>query len=362
MTLDLKPPSPVKTHVQDVSLKDKLTSRWNWLHHLTRAYDQYNNQFGPYFAAGMTFRIFMALFPLVMVAFGIAGALLQGHADVMQTIQNNIASWLSKNTHIEQIQSIMNNIVARSHTVGIFGGIAALWGGIGFISGLREALTNQWGADKIQQNFFIRKLQDFLVLMGMYIILTLIVGVFVVYTVAQDNLWGTISHRYHILTAPIYVHLLRALSLVVRYILIFFMWTYVIAKLPRIQLPFRYAWKSGLLMTFMFAVLLRVFTFLIMTLENNPVLGVAVSVFALMTFFNWTSRLLLYSTAWAATSEENQPFNNFPKAPAGVVIQPCIESASPARTSTRVMLGSIMLGSILTFLGLRKTRKRPDMK
>ena len=51
-----------------------------WLDHLVRAAGRYQSQRGDYYAAGITYFTVLSLFPLLMVAFAVAGFVLAGNA------------------------------------------------------------------------------------------------------------------------------------------------------------------------------------------------------------------------------------------------------------------------------------------
>jgi membrane protein len=58
---------------------ERQIQRRPWLDHLVRAGGRYQRQRGDYYAAGITYFTVLSLFPLLMVAFAVAGFVLSSH-------------------------------------------------------------------------------------------------------------------------------------------------------------------------------------------------------------------------------------------------------------------------------------------
>ena len=61
-----------------------------WLDHLVRAAGRFQEQKGDYYAAGITYFSVLALIPIMMVAFAVAGFVLAGHPEYLESIQEQI--------------------------------------------------------------------------------------------------------------------------------------------------------------------------------------------------------------------------------------------------------------------------------
>src|SRR6476646_4426285 len=71
------------------ALERRIQSR-PWLDHLIRAGGNYQRQRGDYYAAGITYFTVLSLFPLLMVAFAIAGSVLSGDPEMLTELRNKI--------------------------------------------------------------------------------------------------------------------------------------------------------------------------------------------------------------------------------------------------------------------------------
>ena len=72
--------------------------KWPWLDHTVRAAQRYQAQNGDYYAAGMTYFSVLALFPLLMVAFAVAGFVLVGHPEWLNSISTQVTESIPGST------------------------------------------------------------------------------------------------------------------------------------------------------------------------------------------------------------------------------------------------------------------------
>ena len=76
-------------------LVDRLRARYAWFDHVMRAQERYRDSKGDFFAAGITYFTVFALFPLLMVAFAIAGFVLSRQPDLLADIDDKIKQTVS---------------------------------------------------------------------------------------------------------------------------------------------------------------------------------------------------------------------------------------------------------------------------
>ena len=65
---------------------DRLRTKYRWLDDAMRAQERYRDSKGDFYAAGITYFTIFALFPLLMVAFAIAGFILASQPDLLAEI------------------------------------------------------------------------------------------------------------------------------------------------------------------------------------------------------------------------------------------------------------------------------------
>ena len=109
-----------------------------------RAQERYQDSKGDFYAAGITYFTIFALFPLLMVAFAIAGFVLARQPDLLAEITRRIKSTVSGDLG-QQLVELMDSAIESRTSVGIIGLATAAWAGLGWMANLREALSQMWG-------------------------------------------------------------------------------------------------------------------------------------------------------------------------------------------------------------------------
>jgi membrane protein len=98
---------------------------------------------------------------------------------------------------------------------------------------------------------------------------------------------------------------LRVASLMVSILITWLLFTWVIARLPREPVGFRSAIRAGLLAAVAFEIFKQVASIYLRSVVTGPAGATFGPVLGLMVFAYITSRLILFATAWAATSPES---------------------------------------------------------
>ena len=122
---------------------EQLRARYRWLDHLVRAGARYTDHHGDHYAAAITFFSILSLVPLLMIAFAVAGYVLFFNPNLLNEIRDAINAALPPNL-ADTINPIIDQAIAQRNTVAAFGLLTALYSGIGWMTNLREALSEQW--------------------------------------------------------------------------------------------------------------------------------------------------------------------------------------------------------------------------
>jgi membrane protein len=128
----------------------------------------------------------------------------------------------------------------------------------------------------------------------------------------------------------------------------------MIARLPRESISFRSSVRAGLIAAVAFEVFKLVASIYLRSVLTGPAGATFGPVLGLMVFAYITARLVLFSTAWAATTPENMQEDPIP-APGPAVIRNRIitrPGLRPWETAAAVAVG--MLGAV----GLSRFRRR----
>jgi membrane protein len=98
---------------------------------------------------------------------------------------------------------------------------------------------------------------------------------------------------------------LRAVSLVLSLLVSWLLFTWIIARLPRESVSFRSSLRAGLLAAVAFEIFKQIASVYLKSVLTGPAGATFGPVLGLMVFAYITARLILFSTAWAATSPDS---------------------------------------------------------
>jgi membrane protein len=330
----------------------RLRARFGWFDHVMRAQGRYQATKGDFFAAGITYFTIFALFPLTMVGFAAGGFVLATRPALLAEIEDRIKSSVSGDLG-QQLITLMDSAIASRTSVGIIGLATAAWAGLGWMANLREALTEMWAEQRGETAGFVRtKLSDLVALISTFLAFTLTIALTALGnpTVMTKVLGWIGIHDVHALGG-----VLRAASLVVSLGISWLLFTWIIARLPRESVSFASSMRAGLLAAVGFEVFKQVASIYLKSVLHGPAGATFGPVLGLMVFAYVTSRLILFATAWAATSSESMAI-----APVGAPDPAQFIARVQVRDGlgTRGTLAAVAMGAVGA-LGLSRLARRP---
>ncbi|WP_240519239.1 inner membrane protein YhjD [Amycolatopsis antarctica] len=319
--------------------------KYPWLDHVVRANDAFTERYGNHYAAAITYFSVLALFPLLMVGFSVAGFILMDNENALNQLKDGITS-----SAPEGLGDFLNQIVTAALDskagIGVFGLVLALYSGIGWMTNLRDALTAQWGQQKQQLPLVSTTLKDLLALAGLGAALIVSfgltaigggVGKFLLELVGLENQgWAVFLLRVATILLSLAANVLV------------FMW--VIARLPRQKVSLRSAVHGAVIAAIGFEVLKQVATVYLASVASSPSGALFGPIIGLLVFSNLVSRFLLFVTAWTATSKENVVAVVPPPAPA--IIRPRVQVQRGMGLGATA--GVFGVGAVLGWLGRRR--------
>jgi membrane protein len=301
---------------------DRLRTRYGWFDHVMRAQGRYQDSKGDFYAAGITYFTIFALFPLLMVGFAAAGFVLAGNPELLAEITAQIKSKVSGDLG-DQLVDLMDSAIKSRTSVGIIGLGTAAWAGLGWMANLREALSQMWGLMRHEPPGFVRaKLSDLLAIVGLF---AAIVVTIAMTALGSSDLMKRVLEWLGLQDVPGVSIALRVASLLVSVLISWLLFTWVIARLPRESVSFRSSVRAALIAAVGFEVFKQLGSIYLRSVVTGPAGATFGPVLGLMVFAYITARLILFATAWAATSTEN-----LVPAPA--------EPPAPAQITTRVQI------------------------
>jgi membrane protein len=236
-----------------------------------------------------------------MIGFAVGGFVLSRQPELLADIEMRIKSTVSGDFG-QQLVNLMDSAIESRTSVGIIGLATAAWAGLGWMANLREALSEMWEQRTKPGNFIRTKLSDLLALVSTFSAMVITIGL----TALGDP--GLMRNVLEWLGVPDVQGLggvLRVVSLLVSLLISWLLFTWIIARLPRESVSFRSSAWAGLLAAVAFEVFKQVASIYLQSVMHGPAGATFGPVLGLMVFAYITARLILFSTAWAATSTEN---------------------------------------------------------
>jgi membrane protein len=319
---------------------DRFRARYPWFDHVMRAQERYQDSKGDFYAAGITYFTIFALFPLLMVAFAIAGFVLASQPELLADVTDKIKSTVSGDLG-QQLVELMDSAIESRTSVGIIGLATAAWAGLGWMANLREALSQMWGMARHEPPGFLRaKLSDLVAIVGLF---AAIVVTIALTALSSSGLLKQVLEWLGLQDLPGVSIALRVASIAVSIPVSWLLFTWMIARLPRESVSFRSAARAGLMVAVAFEIFKLVASVYLKSVVTGPAGATFGPVLGLMVFAYITARLILFATSWAATSKEileAAPVD----APTGAVITPRVqvrEGLGPAGALTAAAVGAV---------------------
>ncbi|MDR7302624.1 inner membrane protein YhjD [Haloactinomyces albus] len=334
-----QPARTAKADEAQPSRLDLMRRKYPRLDRLVRAAGRYQSQYGDYYAAAITYFSVLALVPLLMIAFAVAGFILSGNEDLLNRLQQAIAEAVPSEQLSTLITNIVNEAIEQAGAVGIIGLLGALYSGLGWMTNLREALTAQWGQGPTNLPFLKKTAADLASLIGL--------GLALVVSFAISALGGVVGRALFALVGientPVAAVVLRLLTIVLSLAASWLVFLWVLARLPRKPVTLHSAVWGALFAAVGFEVLKQVGVVYIRSLNSSPAAAAFGPILGLLVFAYLVSRFILFATAWTAQAQENQEL--VPPEPAPpAVIRPVVRERSGTATAASLFGLGVVIG------------------
>lgn len=273
--------------------------RWPSVRHLGAAWKRQSDNKGGQYAAAISYYSFLALFPLLLLGFSVTGFVLHASPglqdDLLNVIARNIPGDFGK-TLADSVQTFIDNRAG----VGLIALGGVLLTGLGWVGNLRTAVEVMWGRFRVQQNFFVAKLNNLLVLTGLGLGSLISIGLTVLGTSVTDQAvrwlgWDDIS-------GMAFAVKVIGIGVAVAGDWVIFFW--LLIRLPGVTVPRGIALKGALFAAVGFEVLKIVGSYTIRRSAQSPTAGPFASVIAVLIWIQLVARWVLYSAAWTAVVTE----------------------------------------------------------
>jgi membrane protein len=344
---------PAKDEAGKPSRIEQLRARHEWLDHMVRAGVRYTERHGDHYAAAITFFSVLSLVPLLMIGFAVAGYVLFFNPALLAELQAAIGENVPPGLN-EMIDEIVQQAIDQRGAVGLLGLLGALYSGIGWMSNLREALSEQWAQVPATPALPKRLLLDLLGLGGLGLALVgsfAITGAVAGFAAVLVDLVGLADEGWALFLLGVLGFLL---GLAANWLI--FLW--VIARLPREHATLRSAAKAALFGAVGFEALKTIMVYYLTSVTASPSGAVFGSFLGLLVFVFFASRFLLFVTAWAATARENEREEPVPVPDPPVLHSEVVVRGGPTGGTALGLLGAGLVTGVLGGRLLRG-RRRP---
>lgn len=347
------------------SLKERVASRIAVLRarrpfvdHLLRMQQHYGRVQGSQQAGAVTYFAFLSFFPILALAFFVVGYVAHVYPQAQQNLRVAIEQVLPGFLGDQEGQVQLKDIQDAAATVGLLGLAGVVYSGLGWLSGMRDALVVVFELPRKEQpNFLGGKLRDLTTLGLIGVILLLAVAVSGFVSGFSTDVLG-------------WLHLGKDLAWLVRLVTVVFglaanmaLFFAMFRLLAEPHTPKRSLWSGALLGALGFEALKQLSGVLLASTKGQPAFQAFGIALILLVWMNYFSRLVLYAAAWAHTSREARALRvpAPPAPPQGPPSPPLAERPpAPQPDVRRGLVAAFAAGSATTLGLVALLRRRGD--
>lgn len=266
--------------------------------HVMATHEHYTEVNGSVLAAGATYFGFLSFFPILALAFYVAGKVSEVYADATDAVSEAITSVLpgiiaddptSGKITLDQIQDAAN-------IAGIIGLIGVLYSGLGWLSGLRGALVTAFGVPSSEKpNFVIGKLSDLATLALVGIVMVMSVGISGAVGGFADDILDWVG-----MPGVLGSVLLRVVTVLLGLVASTVLFYAIYRLLPKPDIPASAVWRGAIFGAVGFEALKALVIYVLGSVGGSPFAPLALSI-TLVVWINYISRLTVYGAAWSYT-------------------------------------------------------------
>ena len=288
------------------SLKERVTARVDrarersaLLDHLIRTGQHYSKVNANALAGAVTYFGFLSFFPILALSFFFVGQLSKVYDEARSDLIRVIDSFLPGIVGNGEGEIRLSTFEPNAAAVGILGLICLLYTGLGWLSGMRDALQMVFETPQAEQpNFVVGKLRDvgFLLFIGAVLLVSVALSSLIA-GFSQDvlDLFGLENTPVTAVVLWLVVHGLGIAATTVLFLVMF-------RLLANPQLPRRSMLYGALLGGIGFELLKALSVYLIGITRDQPAFQAFGIALILLVWINYFSRVVMLSAAFAYTS------------------------------------------------------------
>lgn len=275
--------------------------RWPILDHAIRMTSHYSKVNGNGQAGAVTFFAFLSFFPILALAFFTVGYVAKVYPDAQDSLITAIEQVLPGMVGEQQGQISLAEIQRAAGAVGLIGLLGVLYSGLGWLSGMRQALHTVFEVPaKAAPNFVLGKLRDLLTLAVIGLTLVVSVSISSLVTGFSGRILDWVGLGAEL--APLLAVVTVVVGLLANMLLFFALFRLLADPVA----PARALWSGALLGAIGFEILKWASSFLMQSTKNQPAFQAFGIALILVVWINYFSRVVMYAAAWAHTAPDTR--------------------------------------------------------
>ncbi len=278
---------------------DEVRARHPLVDHVFTMLAHYGEVKGNVQAGAVTYFGFLSFFPILALAFFVVGFIANVYPDAEDALTEALQSVLPGLIGDGEGQISLDTFRENASTIGVIGLVGVLYSGLGWLSGMRDALLTMFKMPlKEQPNFFVGKGRDLVVLM--LIGFTLIVSVALSGALAgfSEVILGWVGLDDSVVAGALLWAIVHGLAIAATTLL--FMAMFKLLATP--DLPRTALFHGAVLGAIGFEILKSIANFLIAATKDQPAFQAFGVALILLVWINYFSRVTMNGAAWAYTS------------------------------------------------------------
>jgi membrane protein len=305
----------------------RLRRRLPWADHLARAGGRYQRTQGDLMAAGVTYFVFLGLFPVLLLAASVIGLVLAGNTLLQQELYDAIREAFPGGTG-EQILDQLRGAVGSAGITGLIGLAGVLYAGLRAMDKLRIGMERIWRGRADEPEFLRDNLQDLLALVGLGLLGFLSLG----FTGLVTQATGWLLEVFGLTQTPGLPLVTSALGIALALISDVAVFLWLLKVVPSTSHPLRRLLPGALFGAAGFEVMKLIGSLYLSLISGSVTASAFGGAVGILIWLNVVCRFAFFTAAWTATLprvEEASPA--VPDRPEPVVPPADGRTATPAR-------------------------------
>lgn len=266
--------------------------------HAFQAIERQNAEHGSWQVSVITVPGFLSFFPLLALAFGIAGYVAQYDHGAQEQVLKLLKTVLPGLVGTGKGQIDVTSLTAHKAATGVAGLVGLAFSGVGLVSALRSATRALWRLPKVPGNFVVAKLRDLvaLVVMGLALIASFAL------TGGATAAATTIVDHSPLPAGGASTVLLRVAAIALAILGDVALFAVAFRVLPRAGATWREVGDGALMAAIGFEVLKTFGAYYLQHTTGNAVYGTFAAVIGLLVWTNLVARLYVFAACWTVTA------------------------------------------------------------